>query len=158
MAIKRSAIILLIALAAAPALAARVLLQDDPTLTCMASVIKDGQGNDLKVASVSTLTQKRFDSVQSSVASQGEAACLRMQVKCADGRNPQHCTQADNDAKAWRWAYMLTVKPVCDYYKNVGVPSGYVKDVHCCTSNGCNLDKALDTTTKVLQLGARAEP
>ena len=155
MAAKYSMLVLVVLAAAAPALA-RDLLDDKPTLTCMSSVTKDAQGNDLKISSVSTLTQTKFNAVQSSVPSQGEAACLRMQVNCVDGNNAQHCTQADYAAKAWKWAYMLTVQPVCAYYKTTGVASGFVKDVHCCSTNGCNMDKALDSTTKVLELGARA--
>ena len=119
---------------------------------------QDGNGQDLKVSAVSTLTQKRTNSVQSSVGSQGEAACLRMKVKCVDGNNKQHCTQSDFDTKATKWAYMLTTTNVCNYYKSYAASAGFVSDVYCCSSNGCNLDKALDSATVMLELPRRAEP
>ena len=109
------------------------------------------------MSAVSTLTQKRVNSVQSSVGSQGEAVCLRMRVKCVDGNNKAHCTQADFDSKATKWAYMATTKPVCEYYKSYATSAGHVSDVYCCTSNGCNMDKALDSATVLLE-APRAQP
>jgi hypothetical protein len=157
----RNMVLLLLVAAAAPAFAGRMLLVDvdakADTLTCMSTVVKDANGQDLKVSAVSTLTQKRVNSIQSSVGSQGEAACLRMKVKCIDGNNVQHCTQADFDSKATKWAYMLTTKNVCDYYKNHATSAGFVQDVYCCSTNGCNFDKAMDSTTQLMQL-PRAEP
>lgn len=156
MAIIRSIVVVLVLAAAAPAFG-RMLL-DESTLSCMSTVTKDQNGQDLKISAVSALTQKRFNAVQSSVPSQGEAACLRMRVKCVDGNNAQHCTQADYDAKATKWAYMLTVKPVCEYYKTTGISNGFVQDVYCCSTNGCNFDKALDSHTQMLELTTRSEP
>lgn len=111
------------------------------------------------MSAVSTLTQKRgVNGVQSSVGSQGEAACLRMKVKCVDGNNKQFCTQSDADAKATKYAYMLTTKPTCDYYKSYATQAGFVQDVYCCSSNGCNFDKALDSTSQLMEVPARAQP
>jgi hypothetical protein len=106
---------------------------------------------------VSALTQARVNSVQSSVGSQGSAACLRMKVKCVNGNNAQHCTQADFDSNATKWAYMLTTENVCDYYKNHATSAGFVQDVYCCSTNGCNFDKAMDSTTRLMQL-PRGQP
>jgi hypothetical protein len=162
MTITHKVVLLLLVAAAAPAFATRVMLGEidakGETLTCMSTVVKDGNGQDLKVSAVSTLTQKRTNSVQSSVGSQGEAVCLRMKVKCVDGNNKQHCTQSDFDTKATKWAYMLTTTNVCNYYKSYAASAGFVSDVYCCSSNGCNLDKALDSATVMLELPRRAEP
>lgn len=85
------------------------------------------------------------------MGSQGAATCLRMKVKCADGNNKQHCTQTDFDTGATKWAYMLTTAPVCEYYKSYAASNGFVSDVYCCATNGCNFDKALDSVTRVME-------
>jgi hypothetical protein len=74
-----------------------------------------------------------------------------MKVKCSDGNNKQHCTQADFDTGATKWAYMLTTQPVCEYYKSYAASSGFVSDVYCCSTNGCNFDKAMDSVTRVME-------
>lgn len=49
---------------------------------------------------------------------------------------------------------MLTTEPTCAYFKHEAVPAGNAKDVFCCSTNNCNMDKALDQATKVLENGA----
>lgn len=90
------------------------------------------------MSGISTLSQKRVNSVQSSVGSQGEAQCLRMKVVCDGANNINLCTAAETEAKATKVAQMLTTSNVCKYYKQYAENKGFVQDVFCCATNNCN--------------------
>lgn len=59
----------------------RLAAETTPTLACYQTFVKNSQGADVQVAAVAVQAQSRFNAVQSSVASQGEAACLRALIK-----------------------------------------------------------------------------
>jgi hypothetical protein len=54
---------------------------DGARLACYQTYVKNSKGEDVQVAAVSVLSRAQFSGVQSSVASQGEAACMRARVK-----------------------------------------------------------------------------
>jgi hypothetical protein len=81
-----AALVVVVALAFAPAAvqAARQLsaeMTPAAPLSCYQTFTKNEEGRDLKIAAVAVQSQARFNGVQSSVASQGEAACMRAMIK-----------------------------------------------------------------------------
>lgn len=114
------------------------------TLTCWENIARGT--NQPHMPAVSPVTMP-------AMSANGERqVCAWYEVICTESGGV--CSSADVSGDVWKWGYSSLSTSDCEVLKS----DGRRRNVHCCSSNGCNLPNlTLDATTELVLIAAPPE-